>query len=127
MSNCSFSELPGEYRTPHHYLSFAMTAQNKSADERLEHLKQAFNRGNNLCRAAAASVSFNVFIRIPLLLRITLGSIVNIIAFWLGAMTSFRSPELFLRPPHRDELPWRKTCAIPDADLSAVYSVGHRA
>ena len=108
MSNCSFSELPGEYRTPHHYLSFAMTAQNKSADER-------------------ASVSFNVFIRIPLLLRITLGSIVNIIAFWLGAMTSFRSPELFLRPPHRDELLRRKTCAIPDADLSAVYSVGHRA
>ena len=99
----------------------------RHAHERLEHLKQAFNRGNNLCRAAAASVSFNVFIRIPILLRITLGSIVNIIAFWLGAMTSFRSPELFLRPPHRDELPRRKTCAIPDADLSAVYSVGHRA
>ena len=108
MSNCSFSELPGEYRTPHHYLSFAMTAQNKSADER-------------------ASVSFNVFIRIPLLLRITLGSIVNIIAFLLGAMTSFRSPELFLRPLRRDELPRRRICAIPDVDLSAVYSVGHRA
>ena len=108
MSNCSFSELPGEYRTPHHYMSFAMTAQNKSADER-------------------ASVSFNVFIRIPLLLRITLGSIVNIIAFWLGAMTSFRSPVLFLRSLHRDELPRRRTYATPGVDLSAAYSAGHRA
>jgi hypothetical protein len=50
-----------------------------------------------------------------------------LLVFWLGAMTSFRSPKLFLRPLHRDELPRRKTYAIPGVDRSVVYSFGHRA